>query len=160
MADTASIASLPRGCTEPWLTLFWLEDALYRDAKEKREHTVPTQRQHLAEFDQLPFEDNRFSAVLSNLYLHWINDLPTLLREIHRVLIPDGVLLGAMLGGDTLYELRCALQLAEQELTGGLAAHVSPMIASSDLAGLLKSAGYVVTTGIAQTLFLAHQSSY
>ena len=52
------------------------------------------------------FQDSTFDAVVSNLYLHWVNDLPGTLRQIERILVPDGVFLAAVLGGDTLYELR------------------------------------------------------
>lgn len=38
--------------------------------------------------------------------------------QIHNALKSDGVLLGSMFGGDTLYQLRGALQLAETEREG------------------------------------------
>lgn len=43
-----------------------------------------------------------------------------------RCLKPDGVFVGAMYGGETLFELRSALQLAEVERQGGIAPHISP----------------------------------
>lgn len=73
-------------------------------------------------------EDNTISAVLSNLELHWQNDLPTVFKNIYKMLKPDGFILASMLGGDTLYELRTSIQLAEQERLGGMDIHVSPMI--------------------------------
>lgn len=51
----------------------------------------------------------------SNLSLHWVNDLPGAMAQARQALKPDGVFLAAMLGGNTLKELRVALQLAEQE---------------------------------------------
>lgn len=75
---------------------------------------------------QLPFENESFDAVLSSMSLHWINDLPGLFREVRRVLKPDGAFIAAMAGGETLFELRCSFQLAEQERRGGLSPHVSP----------------------------------
>ncbi|XP_054051671.1 arginine-hydroxylase NDUFAF5, mitochondrial isoform X2 [Rissa tridactyla] len=78
--------------------------------------------------------------------LHWVNDLPRAFREIHRVLKPDGVFIGAMFGGDTLYELRCSLQLAELEREGGFSPHVSPFTAVSDLGHLLSRAGFNTLT--------------
>ena len=50
--------------------------------------------------------------------LHWVNNLPGVLRKIHNCLKEDGLFLAVMLGGDTLYELRTALQLAEIEQEG------------------------------------------
>jgi NADH dehydrogenase [ubiquinone] 1 alpha subcomplex assembly factor 5 len=51
----------------------------------------------------------------SNLSLHWVNDLPGAMQQACQALKPDGVFLASMLGGNTLKELRVALQLAEQE---------------------------------------------
>ncbi|NXW52320.1 NDUF5 hydroxylase, partial [Nyctiprogne leucopyga] len=78
--------------------------------------------------------------------LHWVNDLPRAFREIHQVLKPDGVFIGAVFGGDTLYELRCSLQLAELEREGGFSPHISPFTAVSDLGHLLSRAGFNTLT--------------
>lgn len=51
-----------------------------------------------------------------------------MLTQIRRALKPDAPFLGAVLGGDTLFELRTSLQLAEQERKGGIANRISPMI--------------------------------
>ncbi len=80
-------------------------------------------------------EENSQDCIVSNLGLHWINDLPGVLTQIRRALKPDGVFIGAMFGGDTLFELRTALQLAEQERDGGLSPRVSPM-AGEKMSGL------------------------
>jgi NADH dehydrogenase [ubiquinone] 1 alpha subcomplex assembly factor 5 len=50
-----------------------------------------------------------------------------ILVQIKEALRPDGVFIGAILGGDTLFELRTSLQLAEIEREGGISPHVSPM---------------------------------
>jgi len=50
--------------------------------------------------------------------MHWVNDLPGILCEARRCLKEDGVFIGAIFGSDTLYELRCSLQLAELEREG------------------------------------------
>lgn len=68
------------------------------------------------------------------------------LLQIHYVLKPDGVFIGAMFGGDTLYELRCSLQLAETEREGGFSPHVSPFTAVNDLGHLLGRAGFNTLT--------------
>ena len=54
----------------------------------------------------LPFDDASFDAVLSSGSLHWVNDLPGALREVRRVLRPDGVFIGALAGAGTLGELQ------------------------------------------------------
>lgn len=90
---------------------------------------------------------NSQEAIVSCLSLHWVNDLPGacpsemqltrsltahahgpgVLVQIKEALKPDGVFLGALFGGDTLFELRTSLQLAEVEREGGISPHVSPM---------------------------------
>uniref|UniRef100_A0A672LVX6 NADH dehydrogenase [ubiquinone] 1 alpha subcomplex assembly factor 5-like n=1 Tax=Sinocyclocheilus grahami TaxID=75366 RepID=A0A672LVX6_SINGR len=100
----------------------------------------------LADEEFLPFKENTFDLVLSSMSLHWINDLPGALRQIYQVLKPDGVFIGAMVGGETLYELRCSLQLAELEREGGFAPHISPYTAVTDLGNLLGRAGFNMLT--------------
>ncbi|EIN10944.1 S-adenosyl-L-methionine-dependent methyltransferase [Punctularia strigosozonata HHB-11173 SS5] len=89
---------------------------------------------------------NSQEAVVSCLSLHWVNDLPGVLVQIKEALKPDGVFLGAMLGGDTLYELRTSLQLAEVEREGGISPHVSPMTDTKDMTNLLGRAGFNLLT--------------
>lgn len=74
---------------------------------------------------------NSQEAIVSCLSLHWVNDLPGVLVQIKEALQPDGVFLGALFGGDTLFELRTSLQLAEVEREGGISPHVSPMTGTS-----------------------------
>lgn len=66
--------------------------------------------------------------------------------QIRKVLKEDGVFIGSMLGGDSLYQLRSALQLAETELKGGFVSHVSPFAGTADIASLLSGAGLSITT--------------
>ena len=94
----------------------------------------------------LPFADGSFDLVLSSLALHWVNDLPRALAEARRVLRPDGVFIAAMLGGDTLGELRASFAMAEQERDGGVSPHVSPMAHVADVGQLLQRAGFALPT--------------
>jgi len=95
---------------------------------------------------ELPFADDSVDLVTSCLAMHWVNDLPGVFREVQRVLKPDGVFIGAMFGGDTLVELRVALQLAQLEREGGLAPRVSPFVTVQDLGSLLSGAGLTMLT--------------
>ncbi len=65
------------------------------------------------EEDLLPFAPGSFDLVVSGLSLHLVNDVPGALWQIREILRPDGLFLGAVLGGDTLWELRQAFFLAE-----------------------------------------------
>uniref|UniRef100_A0AAY4ALN3 Arginine-hydroxylase NDUFAF5, mitochondrial n=1 Tax=Denticeps clupeoides TaxID=299321 RepID=A0AAY4ALN3_9TELE len=124
---------------------FFLMDISENSLRLKRESEMPTHHV-LGDEEFLPFKENTFDLVVSSLSLHWINDLPGALRQIQQVLKPDGVFVGAMVGGETLYELRCSLQLAELEREGGFAPHVSPYTAVTDLGNLLGQAGFNMLT--------------
>lgn len=56
--------------------------------------------------NQLPFPKEHFDLALTNLALHWVNDLAGCIGEVKRILKPDSPFVGAMIGGETLYELR------------------------------------------------------
>ena len=92
----------------------------------------------------LPFEPESLDLVVSNLSLHFVDDLPGTLIQIRRALAPDGLFLGALLGGATLHELRDALTAAEIELTGGLSPRVAPFLDVRDLGRLLQRAGFAL----------------
>ena len=94
--------------------------------------------------ERLPFADESLDLVVSTLGLHWTNDVVGALIQIRRALRPDGLFLGALLGGSTLTELRQALTEAESELLGGAGSRVSPFADSRDAAGLLQRAGFAL----------------
>jgi NADH dehydrogenase [ubiquinone] 1 alpha subcomplex assembly factor 5 len=98
----------------------------------------------VAEGDALPFAPRSFDLVLSNLALHWTNDLPGALLQLRHTLKPDGLLLAAMLAGETLHELRAALIEAESEIENGASPRVSPFADPRDLAALLQRAGFAL----------------
>ncbi|RYP91684.1 hypothetical protein DL770_002209 [Monosporascus sp. CRB-9-2] len=108
--------------------------------------TLDLVREVLSDEETLPYGADTFDLVLSSLSLHWINDLPGLLAQINNVLKPDCAFVGAMFGGDTLFELRTSLQLAEQERRGGISPHVSPLADVRDVGGLLQRAGFKMLT--------------
>ncbi|KAM6940253.1 arginine-hydroxylase NDUFAF5, mitochondrial [Xenentodon cancila] len=123
----------------------FLTDISQQTLKHQRRTEIPTHCV-LADEEFLPFKENTFDLVVSSLTLHWINDLPGALKQIQQVLKPDGVFIGALVGGETLYELRCSLQLAETEREGGFSPHVSPYTAVTDLGNLLGQAGFNMLT--------------
>ena len=92
----------------------------------------------------LPFAEDSLDLVVSPWGLHWTNDLPGVLVQINRTLRPDGFFAASLLGGGTLGELRQCLMTAESELTGGVAARVSPYAGTFDMAALLQRAGFAM----------------
>ncbi|EGR51817.1 uncharacterized protein TRIREDRAFT_55205 [Trichoderma reesei QM6a] len=122
------------------------ETRLYRDADHDFNAKLNMTRQVVDDEETIAFEPESFDLVLSSLSLHWINDLPGVLAQINNILKPDSPFIGAMLGGDTLFELRTSLQLAELERRGGMSPHVSPLADVRDVGGLLQKAGFKMLT--------------
>jgi len=95
-----------------------------------------------ADEEWLPFAEHTFDLALSNISLHWVNDLPGSLVQIRQALKPDGLFLATMFGGQTLQELRDCIMQAEIDVTGGLSPRVSPYADTNDLGGLMQRAGF------------------
>lgn len=114
----------------------------------------------LEDDETLPFPPESFDLVLSSLSMHWINDLPGILAQINSVLKPDCPFIGAMLGGDSLFELRTSLQLADQERRGGISPHVSPLADVRDVGGLLQKAGFKMLTVDVDDIIVDYPDTY
>ena len=97
-----------------------------------------------ADEEWLPLRAASLDLVVSALSLHWVNDLPGALVQIRRALKPDGLLLAAMLGGDTLFELREAFLQAEAGREGGARPHVSPFPDVQTVGALLQRTGFAL----------------
>ncbi|GAP85564.1 putative NADH dehydrogenase [ubiquinone] 1 alpha subcomplex assembly factor 5 [Rosellinia necatrix] len=119
---------------------------LYRDADLEFNNQINMTREVLPSEETIPYDSDSFDLVLSSLSMHWINNLPAVLAQINNILKPDCAFIGAMFGGDTLYELRTSLQLAEQERRGGISPHVSPLADVRDIGGLLQKANFKMLT--------------
>lgn len=126
-------------------SLFQCDMSLGYLAQSKISKDVPTTKMVVDE-EFLPFLENSVDIFLSSLSLHWVNDLPGTFRQVFSALKPDGVFLGCVFGGETLYELRGSLQLAETEREGGFAPHISPFVEPRDLGGLLNQSGFTLLT--------------
>lgn len=113
----------------------------------------------VADEEFLPFASGRFDLVLSAMDLHWVNDLPGTLIQIAHILKPDGLFLGAMLGGATLWQLRQALTAAESEIDSGLSPRVSPFADLRDAAGLLQRAGFALPVADSETIEVEYDNA-
>lgn len=91
-------------------------------------------------------DENSVDLIISSLDLHWINNLPRLFANVFHSLKQDGVFIGSMFGGQTLFELRCSLQMAELEREGGFGLHISPFITAQDIGTLLNKSGFTMLT--------------
>ncbi len=105
----------------------------------------------------LPFAEGSFDLVLSNLLLHWADDLPGALIQLRRALAPDGLLLCSLLGGRTLFELREVLLEAEVLAEGGASPHLSPFAELADAAGLLLRAGFAMPVADSERITVSYR---
>jgi SAM-dependent methyltransferase len=94
--------------------------------------------------EALPFREGALDLVVSALALHAVNDLPGTLIQIRRALTGDGLFLAAMMGGETLTELRQAFAQAEAEIEGGVSPRVAPFVDVRDMGALLQRAGFAL----------------
>jgi SAM-dependent methyltransferase len=91
--------------------------------------------------ETLPLAPASLDLAVSALAFQFVNDLPGVLAQIRRALKPDGLLLAALIGGDTLTELRQSFAAAETEIEGGVSPRVAPFADLRDIGGLLQRAG-------------------
>ncbi|MCH7554545.1 MAG: methyltransferase domain-containing protein [Proteobacteria bacterium] len=108
----------------------------------------------------LPFAPGCFDLVTSLLALHWVNDLPGALLQIRWSLAPDGLFMAAMLGGETLIELREALARAESEQEGGVSPRLSPTVDLQDMGGLLQRAGFALPVVDVDTITVTYADAF
>ncbi len=113
-----------------------------------------------ADEERLPFKDGVFDLIASTLSLHWVNDLPGALIQINRALKPDGLFLAALLGGETLQELRDCLGHAEIEISDGLSPRISPTVDLRDAAGLLQRAGFALPVADSDRITVSYPDAF
>lgn len=104
----------------------------------------------------LPIKEQSLDLVISNLSLHWVNDLPGALTQTRRALKPDGLFLAALFGGETLKELRDSMMAAEIELEGGMSPRTSPFAEVKDVGNLLSRAGFALPVADTETLTVSY----
>jgi NADH dehydrogenase [ubiquinone] 1 alpha subcomplex assembly factor 5 len=147
----ATTKALPRQSGVEWL--------FHSDASIHMAQDAPAPAL-VADEEFLPFADGVFDLVLSNLSLHWVNDLPGALTQIRHALKPDGLFLATILGGDTLVELRDCFLSAESEVLGGASPRISPMVALGDAAGLMQRAGFALPVADSDTINVTYDNAF
>jgi SAM-dependent methyltransferase len=113
-----------------------------------------------ADEEALPFRDASVDLVVSALALHTVNDLPGTLIQIRRALKPDGLFLAAILGGDTLTELRQAFAAAESEIESGVSPRVAPFTDVREMGALLQRAGFALPVTDVDRLTVRYSSAF
>ena len=114
----------------------------------------------VADEEALPFRDGVFDLVVSLLALQFVNDLPGVLIQVRRALKPDGLFLAALIGGESLTELRQSFAAAESEIDGGASPRVAPFADLRDLGALLQRAGFALPVTDAERLTVRYDSAF
>ncbi len=123
----------------------WLDDAFPRVAADE---------------EAQPFADGSLDLVVSALALQFVNDLPGTLIQIRRALKSDGLLLAAMIGGDSLSELREVFAAAESEIEGGISPRVAPFADAREMGALLQRAGFALPVVDSDRLVVRYDSAF
>jgi len=110
--------------------------------------------------ETLPLQPESLDLAVSALAFQFVNDLPGVLAQIRRALRPDGLLLAAMIGGDTLTELRQAFAQAEAECEGGVSPRVAPFADLRDVGGLLQRAGFALPVTDVDSLVVRYDNAF
>ncbi len=179
LTDTAALArNRARAMARPEPALFLHEEAA-REIKERlnevnRRFTKPAivtgfpdfwrkfmpGARIVADRDVLDLTPSAHDLVIHALALHWANDPVGQLVQCRHALRPDGLMIAAMLGGQTLHELRAALAEAEIALTGGLSPRVLPMGEIRDLGALLQRAGLALPVADSLPLAVSYETPF
>jgi SAM-dependent methyltransferase len=114
----------------------------------------------IADEEALPLRDASLDLVVSALALQFVNDLPGALVQIRRALKPDGLLLAALLGGETLTELRQSFAVAEAEIEGGVSPRVAPFADVREMGALLQRAGFALPVTDVERLTVRYSSPF
>ena len=151
--------ALVQGCDAAWLQPHLgrrgqIETLITMDSLAGRGNHV------IGDEEFLPFGAAKFDLVIALLNLHWVNDLPGALLQIRHALKPDGLFLGAMLGGSTLTEMRQSWLAAEAELEGGASPRISPMAETLDGAALLQRAGFALPVADSEVIPVTYADAF
>ncbi len=110
--------------------------------------------------DRIPTEPNSFDLIASNLALHWVNDVPGVLMQIHAALKPDGLFIASLIGEQSLGELRACLTDAEIAVMGGISPRLSPTIDLQTASVLMQRAGFTLPVADKETVTIMYPDMF
>jgi SAM-dependent methyltransferase len=112
------------------------------------------------EAEPLGLPPQSLDLAVSALALQFVNDLPGLLAQIRRALKPDGLWLAAMIGGDTLTELRQCFAAAEAECDHGVSPRVAPFADLREIGALLQRTGFALPVTDVDRVVVRYDSAF
>ena len=93
----------------------------------------------------IPFKNNSLDLIISNLTLHWVNDLPGSLIQIKNILKNDRPIIASIFGNKTLHELKTCLIESEVQNNNGFSPRIAPLVSAAEVGYLLNRAGFKLT---------------
>ncbi len=138
----------------------WTPGALLRPPLRDRFKTIAHVGLGDSAQEVLPLQPASLDLVVSGLAFQFVNDLPGVLAQIRRALKPDGLLLAAMIGGDSLTELRQSFAAAEAECEGGVSPRVAPFADLRDAGSLLQRAGFALPVTDLDRIVVRYDSAF
>jgi SAM-dependent methyltransferase len=138
----------------------WSPGEILRTPLRDRFKSVAHIRPNESEQEILALAPETLDLVVSALAFQFVNDLPGVLAQIRRALRPDGLLLAAMIGGDTLTELRQSFAAAEAELESGVSPRVAPFADLRDVGALLQRADFALPVTDVDRVVVRYDSAF
>jgi SAM-dependent methyltransferase len=138
----------------------WTPGEILREPSRDRFRSVVQIHPDRSGQEILPLRPESLDLVVSALAFQFVNDLPGVLAQIRRALRPDGLLLAAMIGGDTLSELRQSFAAAEAECEGGVSPRVAPLADLRDVGALLQRAGFALPVTDVDRVVVRYDSAF
>lgn len=105
--------------------------------------------------DRLPFADHSFDLIINVGSLDAVNDLPGALLLCRRILMPDGLLLAALVSAESFPSLKSIMMEAEEDR---VAAHIHPQLDVRTAGDLLARAGLTLPVADSESLTLRYSS--
>jgi SAM-dependent methyltransferase len=138
----------------------WTSGELLRKPSRDRFKSIAQIKLEQCGQEILPLQPESLDLVVSALAFQFVNDLPGVLTQIRRALRPDGLLLAAMVGGETLMELRQSFAAAEAECEGGVSPRVAPFADLRDVGALLQRAGFALPVTDVDRVVVRYDSAF
>ena len=114
----------------------------------------------LIDFNKLPFKKNKFNIIVSTFFIHWIEDVPNLLKNLKNIMQPDSLLIMNFLGGKTLSELQKQLIDLEIKFYGGASPRIMPFIDIRSAGMLIQNAGFRMPVIDSENINITHSNLF
>lgn len=114
----------------------------------------------VADEEYLPVRPESLNLVISPLALHTVNDLPGALLQIRQSLKPDGLFIAALLGEETLFELKQSLMQTELIQKNGVSPRVHPMTTKQQMGALLQRAGFALPVVDSERITVTYETMF